>query len=137
MSKASQNRQCLLFSATIPEELSHFTRAKLKDYVFCKLDSEYTLSENIKLHFFISRSQEKLASFVFILKNLIKKGEKTIIFASTKYNFLNFIIYKVYSRYHVELLVSLLEAFNMRSVGIYGKMDQLARKDQMGEVILK
>lgn len=34
-----------MFSATIPEELSQFARAGLREYVFCKLDQEYTLNE--------------------------------------------------------------------------------------------
>ena len=44
----------MLFSATIPEELSNFAKVLfnylkvgLKDYIFVRLDNEYTLSEDI------------------------------------------------------------------------------------------
>ena len=50
--------------------------------------------------------------------------------SSNQFDF-NFI---VYNRYHVDLLVSLLKCFNLFSVGVYGKMDQLARKEQLSEV---
>lgn len=52
MNKIGNNRQTLLFSATIPEELSNFAKVKinkfqigLKDYIFVRLDNEYTLSD--------------------------------------------------------------------------------------------
>ena len=54
INKVGNNRQTLLFSATIPEELSNFAKVSffyfkvgLKDYIFVRLDNEYTLSENI------------------------------------------------------------------------------------------
>jgi ATP-dependent RNA helicase DDX54/DBP10 len=53
----NNTRQTLMFSATIPPELSTFARAGLKDYVFVKLDSEYTLGENLKLNFLLLRNE--------------------------------------------------------------------------------
>jgi superfamily II DNA/RNA helicase len=54
LNRVGNNRQTLLFSATIPEELSNFAKVNfyyfkvgLKDYIFVRLDNEYTLSENI------------------------------------------------------------------------------------------
>ena len=45
-----------MFSATIPEELSSFAKAGLKDYTLVKLDKEYYLSEDMALHFIVSKS---------------------------------------------------------------------------------
>lgn len=115
LKKVSQNRQTLMFSATIPEELSAFARAGLKEYVFVKLDSEFTINENISLNFVLTRNNEKLASLVHLLKSVIPQTENSIVFASTKY--------------HVDLICALLDKFNLNNVCIYGKMDAFARKD--------
>ena len=104
-----------MFSATIPEELSAFARAGLKEYVFVKLDSEFTINENITLNFILTRNNEKLASLVHLLKSVIPAQENSIVFASTKY--------------HVDLICAILDKFNLNNVCIYGKMDAYARKD--------
>ncbi|EGR32929.1 hypothetical protein IMG5_066580 [Ichthyophthirius multifiliis] len=123
LKKVSQNRQTLMFSATIPEELSSFARAGLKEYVFVKLDSEYTLNENLSLNFLLARNNEKFAILIYLLEKIINYSENTenstIIFASTKY--------------HVDLVSAVLEKFKIENVSIYGKMDPLARKDQINE----
>ena len=105
-----------MFSATIQEELSTFVKAGLKDYAFVKLDSEYTLSENAALFFIFARQSDKLASLIYILKK-IEKDECSIIFAPTKY--------------HVDLISEVLAKFEIRNVGIYGKMDMTARQEQV------
>jgi len=56
----------------------------LKDYIFVRLDNEHYLSENIELHFLISKTKEKFANLVYLLKNVIKSDEQMIIFCSTK-----------------------------------------------------
>lgn len=104
-----------MFSATIPEELSSFARAGLKEYVFVKLDSEFTINENVSLNFILTRNNEKIASLVHLLKSVIPSEENSIIFASTKY--------------HVDLVCAILDKFNVNNVCIYGKMDAYARKD--------
>jgi len=104
-----------MFSATIPEELSAFARAGLKEYVFVKLDSEFTINENITMNFILSRNNEKMASLVYLLKKVIQPEENSIVFASTKY--------------HVDLICAILEKFDVKNVCIYGKMDAFARKD--------
>lgn len=70
------------------------------------------------------------------MKEKLNLEEKTIVFAATRYNspmrsFLTFF----FERYHVDFLVELLKAFGIVAVGIYGKMDQLSRKDQILKVI--
>lgn len=61
----------MLFSATIPEELSNFAKVGLKDYMFVRLDNENYLSENIELHFLISKTQEKFANLLYLLNHVI------------------------------------------------------------------
>lgn len=56
-----------MFSATIPEEISTFAKAGLKEYAFIKLDSEYTLSDNNELHFILARQNEKIAALIYLL----------------------------------------------------------------------
>ncbi|KAL4442578.1 hypothetical protein ABPG74_006980 [Tetrahymena malaccensis] len=119
LKKVSQQRQTLMFSATIPEELSAFARAGLKEYVFVKLDSEFTINENITLNFILTRNNEKIASLVHLLKSVIPAEENSIVFASTKY--------------HVDLICAILDKFNVSNVSIYGKMDAFARRDQINE----
>lgn len=62
--------------------------------MFEKLDSEYTISDKIDLHFIITRTDDKIPSLVYLLKDVIKPTETTIIFTSTKFFFFifNFLI---------------------------------------------
>ncbi len=109
-----------MLSATLPEVVSEFVKAGLKDYVFVKLDNEYTIPDTMKLHFFITKSQLKLSAICHFIREILAKNESTIIFAAT--------------RYHVDYLVEVLKEFGYNAVGIYGKMDQLTRKDQIFRV---
>ena len=87
-----------------------------------KLDSEYSIAETMSLHFFITKTHQKLSTLLYILKKIVKENEKTIVFAAT--------------RYHVDLIQEALKHFEIESVGIYGKLDQLTRKDQLLKVNL-
>lgn len=116
----SVNRQTFMFSATLPQEVSEFAIAGMRDYAFCRLDSDFTLPSNILLHFLICRTTEKIPLLIHLFKNQIDSAnENTIIFTATSY--------------WVDYLTKLLEIFGVKNVGIYGKMDQLARKEQMGK----
>lgn len=120
LTKVSVNRQTFMFSATIPEEVSEFAIAGMRDYAFCRLDSDFVLPSNLLLHFFICRTSEKIPLLIHLFKNQIDSSiENTIIFTATSY--------------WVDYLVELLNIFGIKNVGIYGKMDQLARKEQMGK----
>ena len=108
-----------MFSATIPEELSMFARAGLRDYVFVKLDKESEIPEKIQLHFFLVKTHEKIAALLYILDHLIKHSDSTMIFCST--------------RYHVDYYAAVLEKVQISSAVIYGKMDQEARTAAVNE----
>ena len=51
--KMPKNKQTLLFSATIPPSLANFTLSGIKDYKLIKLNQEYSLSDQLKLLFFV------------------------------------------------------------------------------------
>ena len=61
---------------------------------------------------------EKIPLLIHLFKNLIDPTQSTIVFTA--------------SSYWVDYLVELLRVFGIPNVGIYGKMDQLARKEQLG-----
>lgn len=77
-------RQTILLSATLPEVVSEFVKAGLKDYIFVKLDSEYTIPDTMKLHFFITKSQQKLSAMIYFIRELLDLKELSIIFAATR-----------------------------------------------------
>ena len=55
-----ENRQTLLFSATLPKMLVQFTRAGLRDPQLIRLDTDIKMSEELRLGFFLTRSTEKV-----------------------------------------------------------------------------
>lgn len=82
-------RQTILLSATLPEVVSEFVKAGLKDYIFVKLDSEYTIPDTMKLHFFITKSQQKMSALLYFIREILNLKENSIIFAATRYNIHN------------------------------------------------
>jgi ATP-dependent RNA helicase DDX54/DBP10 len=125
----SENRQTLLFSATMPQSLVEFARAGLQNPVLIRLDVESKLSDKLKLAFFQCRIEDKLAILVYLLNNVIKavknpsdtqemegkqRLEQTLIFVATKH--------------HVEFLKSLLDTLGFNASYAYSSLDQTARQ---------
>lgn len=81
----SENRQTLLFSATLPQTLVDFARAGLTNPEVIRLDTETKISENLKMHFFSSRPEEKLAILLYLLQYLIDSNQQTVIFVATRF----------------------------------------------------
>jgi ATP-dependent RNA helicase DDX54/DBP10 len=106
-----------LFSATIPKQLTDFAAAGLSDYRLLRLDTEYTMPDKATLQFLLCRTTEKLAVVTMVLQRYVKG--KTILFCPTKQA--------------VELLTNLLPLLQIKTVGIYGQMDQRARKSLLDE----
>jgi len=107
-----KNRQSLLFSATISSDVKDFALSGIKDYKMVQVDRDSKLSDDLKLQFFIVRTGEKVATLLFIMKELIEAvnpNQQTIIFGAT--------------RYHVEYLHELVTRAGFKSVFIYGAMD--------------
>jgi ATP-dependent RNA helicase DDX54/DBP10 len=53
-------RQTLLFSATMPSQLLQFSRAGLRDPQLIRLDTDHKMSEELRMAFFLVRSNEKV-----------------------------------------------------------------------------
>ncbi|XP_051168138.1 ATP-dependent RNA helicase DDX54 [Leptopilina boulardi] len=109
-----QNRQTLLFSATLPKVLVEFAKAGLGDPVLLRLDVESKLPEELTLSFVTCRPEEKLAVLLCLLKNIIKPDSQTVIFAATMH--------------HVDYIHQILNKANISNTYIYSNLDPSARK---------
>jgi ATP-dependent RNA helicase DDX54/DBP10 len=108
------NRQTLLFSATLPQSLVEFAKAGLQQPMLIRLDIESKLSENLKLAYVQCRHDDKLALLHVLLKKISIDSKQTIIFVST--------------RHHVEFIKDLLIDLGYSVTYVYSSLDQAARK---------
>lgn len=129
-----ENRQTLLFSATMPHSLVEFARAGLQNPVLIRLDVESKLSDKLKMTFLQCRLPDKLSILIYLLNHVIKpvknplhiendkntkenkdkRLEQTLIFVATKH--------------HVEFLRELLECLGYSVSYAYSSLDQTARQ---------
>ncbi|XP_059630585.1 putative DEAD-box ATP-dependent RNA helicase 29 isoform X2 [Cornus florida] len=114
LSQLSENRQTLLFSATLPSALAEFAKAGLREPQLVRLDLDTRISPDLKLAFFTVRQEEKYAALLYLTREQIKSDEQTLIFVSTKH--------------HVEFLNTLFREEGIEPSVCYGDMDQDARK---------
>lgn len=113
-SQLSENRQTLLFSATLPSSLADFAKAGLRDPQLVRLDLDTKISPDLTLTFFTLSREEKHAALLYLLREHISSGQQTLIFVSTKY--------------HVEFLNLVCKEEGIEPSVCYGDMDQDARK---------
>uniref|UniRef100_A0A2P2JPG4 RNA helicase n=2 Tax=Rhizophora mucronata TaxID=61149 RepID=A0A2P2JPG4_RHIMU len=114
LAQLSENRQTLLFSATMPSALAEFATAGLRDPHIVRLDVETKISPDLKLTFFTLRQEEKHAALLYLIREHISSDQQTLIFVSTKH--------------HVEFLNILCREEGIEPSVCYGDMDQDARK---------
>ncbi|XP_051149932.1 putative DEAD-box ATP-dependent RNA helicase 29 [Andrographis paniculata] len=114
LGQLGENRQTLLFSATLPSALAEFAKAGLRDPQLVRLDLETKISPDLKLTFFTLRQEEKYAALLYLIREHISADHQTLIFVSTKY--------------HVEFLNTLFREDGIVASVCYGDMDQDARK---------
>ncbi|KAL3528070.1 hypothetical protein ACH5RR_012726 [Cinchona calisaya] len=114
LSQLNENRQTLLFSATLPSALAEFARAGLRDPQLVRLDLDSQISPSLKLSFLTLREEEKYAALLYLIREHISSNEQTLIFVSTKY--------------HVDFLHILCKEEGIEPSVCYGDMDQDARK---------
>ncbi|KAJ9189158.1 hypothetical protein P3X46_000487 [Hevea brasiliensis] len=114
LTQLSENRQTLLFSATLPSALAEFAKAGLRDPQLVRLDLETKISPDLKLKFFTLRQEEKHAALLYLVREHISSEQQTLIFVSTKH--------------HVEFLNILFREEGIEPSVCYGDMDQDARK---------
>lgn len=113
LSRAPQDRQSMLFSATMPTVLVDFAKVGLKLPAVVRLDAESTLSDMLSLKFFLCRHEFKMAALLLLLRDVAKSTESTIIFVSSKH--------------HVEYVGEVLRLSGYPCSVVYGEMDQDAR----------
>lgn len=114
LAQLGENRQTLLFSATLPSALAEFAKAGLRDPHLIRLDVDTKISPDLKLVFFTLRQEEKHAALLYLIREHIRSDEQTLIFVSTKH--------------HVEFLNILFREEGLEPSVCYGDMDQDARK---------
>lgn len=111
-----RQRQTVMLSATIPDVLTDFARAGMREYVFAKIESEYMLNEKLEMHMLLVKTEEKTALLAYLLMNLVKG--QVIVFVST--------------RYWVDYLqIVLPTVFKINASYLYGKMDTENRNEQL------
>jgi ATP-dependent RNA helicase DDX54/DBP10 len=69
--KMPKNKQSLLFSATISNDVRDFTLSGIKDYKMIQVDKDSKLSDDLKLHFLVVRTLEKTAILLYLLQEVI------------------------------------------------------------------
>ncbi|KAL9303683.1 hypothetical protein ACSQ67_020946 [Phaseolus vulgaris] len=114
LAQLGENRQTLLFSATLPSALAEFAKAGLRDPQLVRLDLETKISPDLKLAFFTMRQEEKYPALLYLVREHIGSDEQSLIFVSTKH--------------HVEFLNVLFRQEGIEPSVCYGDMDQDARK---------
>ncbi|XP_077990291.1 ATP-dependent RNA helicase DDX54-like [Glandiceps talaboti] len=117
------DRQTLLFSATLPKLLVEFARAGLNDPVLIRLDVDTKLSDQLKLAFFSVRADDKSSVLLHLLRNVIKPSEQSVVFLATKH--------------HVEYIREILSQAGINCCYIYSSLDQTARKINVAKFIHK
>ncbi|XP_054158117.1 ATP-dependent RNA helicase DDX54-like [Oppia nitens] len=114
LSRLPEQRQTLLFSATLPQLIVDFTKAGLNDPVLVRLDTESKLSDNLKTIYLTLRKEDKTAVLLYLLKHVIKISELTVIFVET--------------RHHIEYIKDILNSSGIECSFLYSSMDFEARK---------
>lgn len=112
-----EDRQTLLFSATMPKQLIQFTRAGLRDPQLIRLESDNKMSDELRMAFFCVRSNEKMAALLYLVRTIIPATDMTIVFTAT--------------RHHSEYVHSLFKEIGVTSTIVYGTMDQEMRTSNL------
>jgi ATP-dependent RNA helicase DDX54/DBP10 len=118
--------QKLLFSATMPKILVEFTKGGFTtDPQVVRLDSEASVSEDLRIGFVTCRSLEKDAVLLQILSTIQADTKKhkgtrtglTLVFCAT--------------RHHVEYVATMIQASGKKATMIYGTLDSEARNSNL------
>ncbi|XP_069475344.1 ATP-dependent RNA helicase DDX54 [Ambystoma mexicanum] len=121
IARLPENRQTVLFSATLPKQLVEFAQAGLTEPVLIRLDVDSKLSDQLRLAFFLTRAEDKPAVLLHLLRNVVKPQELTVVFVATKH--------------HAEYLRELLTVEGINCSHIYSSLDQTARKINIGKFV--
>jgi len=109
------NRQTLLFSATMPYQISNLAKTILNEPEHIQITKSETTNENIEQYYYVVQEQERDNAIVRLID--AKEPEKSILFCRTKKE--------------VDRLSTMLLARGFLAKGLHGDMEQNKR----GEVI--
>ncbi|KAH0574425.1 ATP-dependent RNA helicase [Spironucleus salmonicida] len=104
--------QTVLCSATLPTQLSDFTKACMKSPKLIQAESESLPDELTSVHILCGRD-DKLSSFLHIFREVMPLKWRVLMFVST--------------RYHAEYIHEVLSGLGIKSSPLYGTMDQEQR----------
>uniref|UniRef100_A0A5S6QUV7 RNA helicase n=1 Tax=Trichuris muris TaxID=70415 RepID=A0A5S6QUV7_TRIMR len=116
LNRLPEDRQTLLFSATLPRSLVDFAQVGLSQPTLVRLDVDSKLSDKLTLAHIFCRQDEKLAVLLGLLErcNVVHKDTLTLIFCATKFV--------------VEYLHEVLQRLEFKSTYLYSSMDPEARR---------
>lgn len=112
--RVPEDRQTLLFSATLPKQLVEFAKAGLDDPTLVRLDVDTKISEQLKLSFIQCRLEDKLAALLHLLREVFQPEQQSIVFVATKH--------------HVEHIRMIFTKLEIACSYVYSSLDQTARK---------
>ncbi|ORX88505.1 DEAD-domain-containing protein [Basidiobolus meristosporus CBS 931.73] len=137
LSRLPASRQTLLFSATLPKLLVDFAKAGLQSPTLVRLDADTKISKDLEMAFFSIKHEEKEASLLLLLRDVIKTQKITSALKYTDKKFkiedLHQTIIFVSTKHHVEYLNAILTKAGYAVSYIYGSLDQTARKIQIND----
>ncbi|VDK84680.1 unnamed protein product [Litomosoides sigmodontis] len=113
LKRLPENRQTLLFSATLPKSIIAFSKAGLSDPVLVRLDLAEKISDKLSMIFLHCRSDDKLAAFIHLARKVVAANEQTVVFCATMK--------------HVEYLAAIVEKAGICCVVLYSQLDSVAR----------
>jgi ATP-dependent RNA helicase DDX54/DBP10 len=119
LTKCPEQRQTLLFSATLPRMLVQFARAGLKEPELLRLDVDSKVSDKLSLAFLRVRTEERETCLLWLLEEVVPADQQAMVFVAT--------------RHDVELYASLLRHAGVTVDAVYGQMDADARKASIGK----
>ena len=154
-------RQTLLFSATMPKVLVEFTKSGIMgEPEVVRLDSEVSVSADLRCGFITVRSGEKDAALLHLLRDVLPSAPTVGTSTQSEHdddadddaannnastrennkkkrgvmsNRLGLTLIFAATRHHVDYLTTLLNTagLGLEATGIYGTMDQVARKENL------
>lgn len=147
-----EQRQTLLFSATLPPNLVEFAKAGLRNPELVRLDAEQKVSDQLQMAFFSVKDSERDAALLYVLQSIIqlplmspeqrkylqKRNEYTGVkekrekeATGTDIPSEKATIVFVPTKHHVEYVSNLLKQEGYAVSYIYGSLDQSARREQL------
>uniref|UniRef100_A0A1Q3EXV6 RNA helicase n=1 Tax=Culex tarsalis TaxID=7177 RepID=A0A1Q3EXV6_CULTA len=123
LQRLPDTRQMVLFSATLPKMMVEFAKAGLSNPTLIRLDVESKIPETLDLRFIYCRPDERYATLLVLLRDVIPKNAQIVVFAGTQH--------------HVELISLLLTKSGIPCTHVYSSLDASARKINTAKFTMK